>query len=751
MRRAILLSLALLTALVVVPSPAQATEPLIPASLPVLGTELDRGTGTRARWDPIAPAASRAADGLIGDWVGEASRYGGTAVYSGGEYVYQDYLFDPWGADDGADVELNATLEPLASAVPETYRTEGIFRYLAGELGAPPPFERQTNYGDLGPYFPADLEEVRVSTQGADLWLLARTTTLTSGDQTGLLALIDSAPGSNAHDAGFSSKLESQFAEKAVFVAGNRAWVRDLASGSVTQLPAGSAATNPAGYTNAIEARVPLSALGLADGASQVKIAVASGPQNAAGTGFKESGLPSNVANVAFRFDEPVREWMERRQAFALYERQVDVFFAKVSLDRIRAGATERFLPGPGYHERILDSAPEISRESDRNGIWQPYGLYVPKDYRRGVPAPLQYWLHWRGGTAHSAGTATPRIFQDLGDAFGTIVVSPRGRGTSSWYVGTAQVDFQEVWDDVHSELAIDQNRTYLAGHSMGGYGSFLFSVLYPDRFAAALPASPPATQGAWTGVKDFDRCDEFTFDEFSPCYIEANGGRAADQHYKRMLGNLRNVPIAIFTGAADELVPYSGVLRHHIDLMKKWKYRHRLYTFLTQEHYGPPVWDQWHHGGLYMHKFVRDPNPPRVTYRRDMPFERAVEELNTNGAPLSFDLAPASPGQTGPYLMTGMKWVNDPTASAPPAANAFQASLEDAVAVKLHLERMAITTSKKITGTVSTNRALELRLVAPWGGLPNVSSSAGDLGATVSGDVLVLHLPPGSTTFTIG
>jgi pimeloyl-ACP methyl ester carboxylesterase len=786
MRRPLLLSLVLAVALLL-PTPAQAKEPLLPVSLPVLGSELNRGAVATTPEAPLLPQA-KTIDGQIGDWAGRPSRYGGTSIYSAGEYVYQDYLFDAYGADNGEDVDRNQELEALANVVPETYRAEAAFRYLAGELGVGPPVEASTNYGDLGPLFTADLEELHVSPAPDGLAVLARTTSLTATDQTALVLLFDTISGNTARDVGFNSGITTNRGDVAVLLGGSQGFVRNLATGLGGALPAGSVATDPSGFNNAIEALIPWSAIGVPAKASGLVFTAATGPYNPAIAGFANTGLPANLANVAYRTTEPVREWMERRQAFDLYAHTIDRFFTAANLDRARAGATERLVPGPGYHERTFLSAPAISREGGRDGIFQHYGLYLPKSFDPAAVTPLQIWLHWRGGTAHSAGSATPRIFRDMGDAMNTIVVSPRGRGTSSWYVGLGQADILEVWDDVMASYNVDQNRVYLAGHSMGGWGSFLFSVLYPDRFAAALPASPPGTQGLVTGL-DFPGCEPFTIQDYNLCYSPTDDGRARDQAYQRMLGNLRNTPVAVFQGVEDELVWYSGVFRNHLEMLQLGL-RHRLYSFPTQEHYGPPVWDQWLHGAKYMHTFVRNPNPPHVTYRRDMPFERAVEEIRNGGVHFQFDFdhaywmseltpadlaagfatfdgvslaipehpyravpeaqGPLAPGQTGPYLMTGMKWLNDPTAAAPAAVNGFRATLQNAAAVKLDLARMRVSPGIPITGTITTNRPLQLRLTAAWPSVPEVQSPSGWLSPSLSGSVLTLQLPAGTTTFTI-
>jgi poly(3-hydroxybutyrate) depolymerase len=281
-------------------------------------------------------------------------------------------------------------------------------------------------------------------------------------------------------------------------------------------------------------------------------------------------------------------------------------------------------------------STETISAEGGKNGIHQRYGLYLPQAYEAGTPTPLQYWLHFRGGEANTAANLVPRVFKHYGEDRDTIVVTPHARGSSSWYAGKGHVDFLEVWDDVLETVSVDQNRVYVSGHSMGGYGTYLLSTVYPDRFAAGMPVAGPPTQGMWTGV-DFEGCDEMTFDEYSPCYVQANDGDARAQNTHRLLDNLRSVPLAIWHGTDDELVPVSGVTRQAAKL-QELGYTYRYYVFPGYEHYSHPAMDEWAAGARYMHTFTRDPAPQHVTYVRDMRFERATEVSRSDGVPLDFE-----------------------------------------------------------------------------------------------------------------
>src|SRR4051812_37326163 len=710
------------------------------ASPPVLTTEVAAGGGTvtplRSRLD-----GTRRVDGSAADWRGQLPGFGGAVQYSRGELVYQDHIFDAYGADNGQDAQRLAVQDPLAQAVPETYRVDPALQYLPGEFGIPTgPFTLDVHYGDLPHEDQADLSEVRLGAGAGDtLDLLARTTTMADANPaTALLVLLDVTPGDTERDVPFNSGLKTTRGDVAFLLAGSRGWRADLASGEGSELPADSVATGAAGYANTLEARLPRA------GGQTLGVAVAAGLID--GDKLKALGVGPNVANVAFRTHEPARDWWDKQQALTLEQGTIDPFFTTASLGRMRRGDSERYMPAAGYHDRIFTSSPTISAEHGQDGVLQHYGVYLPTGMKRGRPTPTQYWLHFRGGNAHIAAAVAPGIFKDMGEDVHSIVITPDGRGTSGWYVGRSHVDFEEVWADSHQLFNIDRDRTYMAGHSMGGWASYLLPVLSPARFAATFPASGPPTQGLWAG------CDD------DNCFQSANGGRPRDELTYPLLDNLREVPLVSFHGTEDELVPVTGAIKQ-AERLRELGYRYRLYLFPGQEHYGPPVQDQWAEGVAYEHQFTRDPNPAQVTYARSMPFEHAVEQVNAEGLSLDFSfdsaywmsglepvdgakgvarfdgrslaipqhahtLTPEAGGptadQTGPYAMEGQAWSEGGSTTA--RRNAFTATLTGARAVTLDARRMRLDLRRAIEADITTDAPLRLTLT----GLRTVEVPAG-------------------------
>jgi poly(3-hydroxybutyrate) depolymerase len=722
-------------------------------------------------------------DGQIDDWVGESTRLGGTALYSRGEYVYQDYLFDDHGADDGQDKERLAIADPLEEAEPRTYRVDALSQAAGSEFGAPGPgsVSAEEFYGNAsypsGVGREADLVEVRVASDDRDVFLLARTSAM-SVPATALLLLFDTSPATGATTVPFGSGIQTTDADVAVFVSSARATVRDLRSGAEGSLgdAGGGSAFAPQGFTNAIEVAIPRELVARPDGT--VRLVTAAGIADASGASFRDDPVVgANLYNVAFRFDEPVRVWMDKRQALELLDGSADAFFASVDLDRLTSGATETFSPRPGYYERIFESTTEgLAVEGGTQGRFQHYGLYLPQSYRPDRSHPATFWLHWRGGKANSAGGWTPRVFRQLGDENGSIVVSPSARGTSTWYLGRGHADFLEVWDDLMTSFPVDRDRVYVSGYSMGGFGSYLLGFLYPDRFAAAFPIVGPPTCGAWVGEG---------IEPIGQSECRSPGQNNEVENAEKMLTfnlveNARNLPYVAFNGSNDELVPISGTTRQAARFAELG-YRYRQYIFEGYEHYTFAILDEWVEGARYLSSFTRDPSPQHVTYEISADMEEVVETVQTNGTPFDFtfdgaywvsglraadpsapgsidaetfgrggneplalpEAGAAAVGHSTPFTMHGMRWEKG-TTIAP--ENRFSASLVDLAAAELDLSRMGLGTAEPLTGDLSiVGGPVELRLAGIWAEPPTVTIDGQPAASTLDAEGLVISVPSGT------
>jgi predicted esterase len=125
----------------------------------------------------------------------------------------------------------------------------------------------------------------------------------------------------------------------------------------------------------------------------------------------------------------------------------------------------------------------------------QPYRFYIPTNYDAKKKWPMVVTLHGMGGDENSffAGYDNGAI-RRVAEKRGYIVVCPKGRGPYSMYLAAAERDVIDVISGMKRDFSIDDDRVYLMGHSMGGYGSWSIAVNNPDVFAAIGPIAGGGT-----------------------------------------------------------------------------------------------------------------------------------------------------------------------------------------------------------------------------------------------------------------
>jgi poly(3-hydroxybutyrate) depolymerase len=176
------------------------------------------------------------------------------------------------------------------------------------------------------------------------------------------------------------------------------------------------------------------------------------------------------------------------------------------------------------------------------------YALYVPSTYDGSSEAPLLVLLH--GLTSNPNAVIGYQGLTEQAEKHGMIVVAPFGYNEGGWYgsrgpgkdfgMKTAnmftegapdnlgelsELDVLNVMEIVREEFAIDDDRTYLMGHSMGGAGTLYLGIKYSDQWAALAQMSPAVFGGP-----------------------------------RGSLDKIKNVPILTVQGDKDELVPVAMV-----------------------------------------------------------------------------------------------------------------------------------------------------------------------------------------------
>ena len=149
------------------------------------------------------------------------------------------------------------------------------------------------------------------------------------------------------------------------------------------------------------------------------------------------------------------------------------------------------------------------------------YLLFLPEGYSDDGEGkwPLILFLHGMGERGNDLEKlkvhGISKIVEQKRD-FPFIAVSPQCPDTSFWTVEMESLN--ALLDEIVKKYAVDENRIYLTGLSMGGYGAWNLATAYPDRFAAIAPI--------------------------------CGGGDPKKAHL------LKDIPIWVFHGAKDTTVP---------------------------------------------------------------------------------------------------------------------------------------------------------------------------------------------------
>ncbi|MBZ5577920.1 MAG: prolyl oligopeptidase family serine peptidase [Acidobacteriia bacterium] len=144
-----------------------------------------------------------------------------------------------------------------------------------------------------------------------------------------------------------------------------------------------------------------------------------------------------------------------------------------------------------------------------------PYAVFVSSKVSKDKKNPLIVALHGLGGNQNSLmrGNAV-----DLAEEGGYILVGPMGYNSQGWYgspvikgpprggQGNTQPDadppnltelsakdVMNVLDIIRKEFNVDERRTYLMGHSMGGAGTLYLGAKYASNWAAIGAIAPAA------------------------------------------------------------------------------------------------------------------------------------------------------------------------------------------------------------------------------------------------------------------
>jgi poly(3-hydroxybutyrate) depolymerase len=126
--------------------------------------------------------------------------------------------------------------------------------------------------------------------------------------------------------------------------------------------------------------------------------------------------------------------------------------------------------------------------------------------------------------------------------------------GTPSETSQNSEKDVMNVLEMIRKEFNVDERRTYIMGHSMGGAGAMYLGVKYASNWAA-IGAMAPATQPAGINPNNYS------------------------------LEPAKNIPFIIVQGDMDTLVPHLTSTRPWIEKMKELNVTHQYIEVVGGDH----------------------------------------------------------------------------------------------------------------------------------------------------------------------
>lgn len=193
--------------------------------------------------------------------------------------------------------------------------------------------------------------------------------------------------------------------------------------------------------------------------------------------------------------------------------------------------------------------------------LYLPPG-YDPQDAKRW---PLVLFLHgssMRGDDINLVKRQGLARLVNQGLEFPFILVSPQCPASQWWTWPELCTALSHVLDEVESQYAVDPERIYVTGLSMGSFGTWSLAIAYPQRFAAISPISGPADE--------LDR-----------------------------LNTISHLPVWAFHGDQDIIVPLQGMVET-VKLLKAYGSNVKLTIYPDVGHnaadlsYTDPEWCRW-------------------------------------------------------------------------------------------------------------------------------------------------------------
>jgi hypothetical protein len=574
---------------------------------PAFGASLYGGPGHRPGpdilYDPPPPTPPQFQN--TGVWQAQPILVSGATSYRSGEFLYQDFLYDDHGAAGPADPN-----DPKGGPANLFSKPNGTVTYPTNSA-----------YANNA----ADLVELRVKPLSDATALRVTLNTMKDPSLVAFSIAIGGTPGVSLPFPKGANVTAPADMFLTVHPSGSGFAAELVNAGTGTPVGGGTPSVSVDSGRRQIEVRVPhghwnpsgvvrlAAGVGLWDKANDRYLI----PQGSADGSHPGGGGAGSAAffNVAFRNNEPMPAlgdpfntsqspawWRDKQQGQQLAAHDISDLHADVDFGKLAAGTNDDAgVPRDGPMDRILASRfdngqgadwatgcfPSDERDclGEIRGRLQPYAIYVPRKAAPSRGFGMTLLLHSLS-TNYNQYLASRNQSQFGERGPGSIVITPESRGPDGFYVNYAAADVFEVWADVARHYKLDSDWTVITGYSMGGFGTFRLGEQFPDLFARAQPTV----------------------------------GESEDND---MVPSLRNIPVLMWNGSTDELVPETSYLPT-AQALDDAGYRYELDIYTPGEHNLLAINDQFAPAAAFLGTATVDRDPAHVTYVRNPALDRA-------------------------------------------------------------------------------------------------------------------------------
>jgi pimeloyl-ACP methyl ester carboxylesterase len=225
---------------------------------------------------------------------------------------------------------------------------------------------------------------------------------------------------------------------------------------------------------------------------------------------------------------------------------------------------------------------------------------YLPINYDPAKKWPMVIYLHGYNGDnpEYYSWWDVDKRHHDLADKHNVIFIEPHGRGNTQ-YLGIGDRDVLRCIQMAKQKLSVDDDRVYLTGGSMGGWGTWNVGTRHPELFATIAPIY---------GGDDYHvGSSEENIAKMSAWDLYVRDKSSSSSRFESLL----NMPILVSHGDKDQSVDIN-YSRYLVRLLQRWDYDIRYIEVPGRGHEDLGIWDTtipW----MLQHKRVSAPRHVRV------------------------------------------------------------------------------------------------------------------------------------------